>query len=141
MTHSSSTALKAKPVLLQEPEVTPALAKTYGMKADEFERMEKILGRLPTYTELGIFSVMWSEHCSYKSSRLHLAKLPTEASWVIQGPGENAGVIDIGDGQAAVFKMESHNHPSYIKLIKARRPVLAALCVTSLPWGPARLPI
>jgi phosphoribosylformylglycinamidine synthase II len=115
MTHSSSTALKAKPVLLQEPEVTPALAKTYGMKADEFERMEKILGRLPTYTELGIFSVMWSEHCSYKSSRLHLAKLPTKAPWVIQGPGENAGVIDIGDGQAAVFKMESHNHPSYIE--------------------------
>src|SRR3546814_1723753 len=66
-------------------------------------------------TELGIFSVMWSEHCSYKSSRIHLGKLPAEAPWVIQGPGENAGVIDIGDGQAAIFKMESHNHPSYIE--------------------------
>lgn len=116
MTYSSSAmALKPQPILLQEPEVTPDLAKTYGMKTDEFEGMKKILGRLPTYTELGIFSVMWSEHCSYKSSRLHLKKLPTEAPWVIQGPGENAGVIDIGDGQAAVFKMESHNHPSYIE--------------------------
>ena len=72
-------------------------------------------GREPNLTELGIFSVMWSEHCSYKSSRIHLKKLPTEAPWVICGPGENAGVIDIGDGQAAIFKMESHNHPSYIE--------------------------
>lgn len=111
----TANAVKKQKPAISEPEVTPALAKTYGMKADEFERMEKILGRLPTYTELGIFSVMWSEHCSYKSSRLHLGKLPTKAPWVIQGPGENAGVIDIGDGQAAVFKMESHNHPSYIE--------------------------
>ena len=75
----------------------------------------KALGREPNLVELGIFSVMWSEHCSYKSSRVHLKKLPTEAPWVICGPGENAGVIDIGDGDAAIFKMESHNHPSYIE--------------------------
>ncbi|MDX1580984.1 MAG: phosphoribosylformylglycinamidine synthase subunit PurL, partial [Alphaproteobacteria bacterium] len=81
----------------------------------EYERVKTALGREPNLTELGIFSVMWSEHCSYKSSRRHLSKLPTEADWVIQGPGENAGVIDIGDGQAAIFKMESHNHPSYIE--------------------------
>ena len=73
------------------------------------------MGREPNLTELGIFSVMWSEHCSYKSSRFHLKKLPTTAPWVICGPGENAGVIDIGDGQAAIFKMESHNHPCYIE--------------------------
>src|SRR5262249_39000229 len=72
-----------------------------------------LIGRPPTFTELGIFSAMWNEHCSYKSSRIHLRKLPTKAPWVIQGPGENAGVIDIGDGLACVFKMESHNHPSF----------------------------
>ncbi len=99
----------------KEPEVGVALAGQFGLKEDEYEHILKILGRTPSYTELGIFSVMWSEHCSYKSSRIHLKKLPTQAPWVIQGPGENAGVIDIGDGQAAVFKMESHNHPSYIE--------------------------
>ncbi len=99
----------------QEPAVTPALAAEYGLKADEYDRILGIMGRTPSFTELGIFSVMWSEHCSYKSSRLHLKKLPTTAPWVIQGPGENAGVIDIGDGQAAIFKMESHNHPSFIE--------------------------
>lgn len=100
---------------VREPEITLELAQEYGLNAEEFTQIFEILGRAPTYTELGIFSVMWSEHCSYKSSRLHLKKLPTEAPHVIQGPGENAGVIDIGDGQAAVFKMESHNHPSYIE--------------------------
>jgi phosphoribosylformylglycinamidine (FGAM) synthase-like enzyme len=100
---------------MSEPVVDPALGKKFGLKADEYDRVLKILGRTPSFTELGIFSVMWSEHCSYKSSRIHLKKLPTEAPWVIQGPGENAGVIDIGDGQAAIFKMESHNHPSYIE--------------------------
>lgn len=99
----------------REPEVTAALAAQFGLNAEEYARVLKIMGRTPTYTELGIFSVMWSEHCSYKSSRIHLKKLPTSAPWVIQGPGENAGVIDIGDGQAAIFKMESHNHPSYIE--------------------------
>ena len=99
----------------KEPEVTLELAKEYGLSEDEYDLIIKRLNRTPTHTELGIFSVMWSEHCSYKTSRLHLKKLPTEAEWVIQGPGENAGVIDIGDNQAAIFKMESHNHPSYIE--------------------------
>ena len=85
------------------------------MRPDEYDRILHAMGREPNLVELGIFSVMWSEHCSYKSSRVHLKKLPTEAPWVICGPGENAGVIDIGDGQAAIFKMESHNHPSYIE--------------------------
>ena len=96
-------------------EITPEIIAQHGLSAEEYARVESALGRTPNLTELGIFSVMWSEHCSYKSSRLHLKKLPTSAPWVIQGPGENAGVIDIGDGQAAIFKMESHNHPSYIE--------------------------
>jgi phosphoribosylformylglycinamidine synthase subunit PurL len=87
----------------------------HGLTPEEYERILTALGRAPNITELGIFSVMWSEHCSYKSSRVHLKKLPTKAPWVICGPGENAGVIDIGDGDAAIFKMESHNHPSYIE--------------------------
>ena len=95
--------------------ITPALVAQHGLKPDEYERILKLIGREPTLTELGIFSAMWNEHCSYKSSRLHLRGLPTKAPWVIQGPGENAGVIDIGDGLACVFKMESHNHPSYIE--------------------------
>ncbi|NBC34593.1 MAG: phosphoribosylformylglycinamidine synthase subunit PurL [Alphaproteobacteria bacterium] len=98
-----------------EPPVTPALAAEHGLTTEEYDRVLDILGRTPTLTELGIFSVMWSEHCSYKSSRRWLKQLPTAAPWVIQGPGENAGVIDIGDGLAAVFKMESHNHPSFIE--------------------------
>ncbi|MCK0209487.1 phosphoribosylformylglycinamidine synthase subunit PurL [Starkeya koreensis] len=98
-----------------EPKITPELVAEHGLKPDEYERILKLIGREPSFTELGIFSAMWNEHCSYKSSRLHLRGLPTTAPWVIQGPGENAGVIDIGDGKAAVFKMESHNHPSYIE--------------------------
>ncbi len=90
-------------------------AAEYGLKPDEYELIVKRLNREPNHLELGVFSVMWSEHCSYKSSRKHLAKFPTTGPRVIQGPGENAGVIDIGDGQACVFKMESHNHPSYIE--------------------------
>jgi phosphoribosylformylglycinamidine synthase len=96
-------------------QITPEIVEQHGLSPDEYERVLHALGREPNLVELGIFSVMWSEHCSYKSSRLHLKKLPTEAPWVICGPGENAGVIDIGDGQAAIFKMESHNHPSYIE--------------------------
>ncbi|RPF70396.1 phosphoribosylformylglycinamidine synthase subunit PurL [Aurantiacibacter spongiae] len=96
-------------------DITPETVEAHGLSQDEYERVLHALGREPNLVELGIFSVMWSEHCSYKSSRLHLKKLPTEAPWVICGPGENAGVIDIGDGQAAIFKMESHNHPSYIE--------------------------
>ncbi|MPZ40749.1 MAG: phosphoribosylformylglycinamidine synthase subunit PurL [Rhizobiales bacterium] len=97
------------------PRVTPALVAVHGLKPDEYERLKSLIGRAPKFTELGIFSAMWNEHCSYKSSKIHLKTLPTTASWVIQGPGENAGVIDIGDGLACIFKMESHNHPSYIE--------------------------
>jgi phosphoribosylformylglycinamidine synthase len=95
--------------------VTAALAATFGLNAEEYARVLTIMGRTPSLTELGIFSVMWSEHCSYKSSRVWLRELPTTAPWVIHGPGENAGVVDIGDGYAAIFKMESHNHPSFIE--------------------------
>ncbi len=100
--------------------ITPEVVAAHGLSADEYANVLKALGREPNMVELGIFSVMWSEHCSYKSSRLHLKKLPTEAPWVICGPGENAGIIDIGEGpngirQACIFKMESHNHPSYIE--------------------------
>ncbi|MEE2691674.1 MAG: phosphoribosylformylglycinamidine synthase subunit PurL [Pseudomonadota bacterium] len=95
--------------------ITPQIVADHGLKPDEYEQIKKHIGREPNLLELGVFSVMWSEHCSYKSSRRHLKKLPTSAPWVICGPGENAGVIDIGDGLAAIFKMESHNHPSYIE--------------------------
>jgi len=95
--------------------MTPALIAEHGLKPDEYERILKLIGREPSLTELGIFSAMWNEHCSYKSSKVHLRTLPTKGPHVIQGPGENAGVIDIGDGLACVFKMESHNHPSYIE--------------------------
>lgn len=98
-----------------EPRVTAELVAEHGLKPDEYQRLVQLIGRAPTFTELGIFSAMWNEHCSYKSSKVHLRTLPTTAPWVIQGPGENAGVIDIGDGLAVVFKMESHNHPSYIE--------------------------
>ncbi len=96
-------------------DITPQIVAEHGFSEEEYQRVLHAMGREPNLTELGIFSVMWSEHCSYKSSRIHLKKLPTTAPWVICGPGENAGVIDIGDGQAAIFKMESHNHPSYIE--------------------------
>jgi phosphoribosylformylglycinamidine synthase subunit PurL len=101
-------------------EITPKIVSDHGLNEEEYTRLLNALGREPNLVELGIFSVMWSEHCSYKSSRIHLKKLPTEAPWVICGPGENAGVIDIGEGPngtklAAIFKMESHNHPSYIE--------------------------
>ncbi len=95
--------------------MTPELVAEHGLTPAEYERVLAALEREPNLTELGIFSVMWSEHCSYKSSRVWLGKLPTEAPWVICGPGENAGIVDIGDGQAAIFKMESHNHPSFIE--------------------------
>ncbi|RVT43508.1 phosphoribosylformylglycinamidine synthase subunit PurL [Sphingobium algorifonticola] len=102
------------------PQITPEIVAEHGLNEEEYARVLNALGREPNMTELGIFSVMWSEHCSYKSSRIHLKKLPTSAPWVICGPGENAGVIDIGEGPngtklAAIFKMESHNHPSYIE--------------------------
>jgi phosphoribosylformylglycinamidine synthase subunit PurL len=98
-----------------EPKITPELVAQHGLKPDEYERFVGLLGRDPTFTELGICSAMWNEHCSYKSSKKWLKKLPTKGKRVIQGPGENAGVIDIDDGQAIIFKMESHNHPSFIE--------------------------
>jgi phosphoribosylformylglycinamidine synthase subunit PurL len=97
------------------PKITPEVVAEHGLKAEEYQRLLDILGREPRICELGIFSVMWSEHCSYKSSRVWLKTLPTSGPKVIQGPGENAGVVDLGDGDAVVFKMESHNHPSYIE--------------------------
>jgi phosphoribosylformylglycinamidine synthase len=98
-----------------EIRVTPEIAAEHGLTAEEYARVKQILGRDPTITELGIFSVMWSEHCSYKSSKVHLKRLPTRGKLVVQGPGENAGVVDIGDGLVAAFKIESHNHPSYVE--------------------------
>jgi phosphoribosylformylglycinamidine synthase len=98
-----------------EIKVTPEIAAEHGLSAEEYARVKQILGREPNITELGIFSVMWSEHCSYKSSKVHLKRLPTRGKLVVQGPGENAGVVDIGDGLVAAFKIESHNHPSYVE--------------------------
>ena len=100
---------------MTEPQITEDLIASHGLKPDEYQRILEIIGREPTFTELGIFSAMWNEHCSYKSSKKWLRTLPTTGPQVICGPGENAGVVDIGDGQAVVFKMESHNHPSYIE--------------------------
>ena len=102
-------------MLNTEIKITLELAAEHGLTAEEFARIQKILGRDPNFTELGIFSVMWSEHCSYKSSKVHLRRLPTRGPQVLQGPGENAGVVDIGNGLTAAFKMESHNHPSYVE--------------------------
>src|SRR5260370_17994785 len=104
--------MERRQVLKNDIAITPELVAEHGLKPDEYEHLLALLGREPSFTELGIVSAMWNEHCSYKSSRIHLRSLPTSGPCVIQGPGENAGVIDIGDGQAVVFKMESHNHPS-----------------------------
>jgi len=100
----------------QNPAITPEVIREHGLTPDEYAKIERLLGgRAPSLTELGIFSVMWSEHCSYKSSRVHLKRLPTRSRRVVQGPGENAGIIDVGDGWACAFKIESHNHPSFIE--------------------------
>lgn len=95
--------------------ITEDLIAAHGLKPDEYQRILDLIGREPSFTELGIFSAMWNEHCSYKSSKRWLRTLPTKGPRVIYGPGENAGAVDIGDGLAVVFKMESHNHPSYIE--------------------------
>src|SRR5215469_15506789 len=101
---------------LAAPAITADLVREHGLTDEEYEKIKQLLGgREPTLTELGIFSVMWSEHCSYKSSRLHLKRLPTRSRRVVQGPGENAGIVDVGDGWACAFKIESHNHPSFIE--------------------------
>jgi phosphoribosylformylglycinamidine synthase II len=101
--------------MITETQINPEIVKQHGLTGEEYDRIVKMLGRHPNLTELGIFSVMWSEHCSYKSSRVHLRRLPTEGPRVIQGPGENAGIIDIGDTYAIAFKIESHNHPSFVE--------------------------
>src|SRR6202522_3619948 len=133
---------------------TPEILRQHGLTPDEYEKIKQLLGnREPTLTELGIFSVMWSEHCSYKSSRVHLKRLPTRSKLVVQGPGENAGIIDIGDGWACAFKIESHNHPSFIEPFQGAatgvggilrdiftmgaRPVAV---MDSLRFGPIRVP-
>ena len=95
--------------------ITPEMVREHGLSDAEYDRILKLMGREPSFVELGIFSVMWSEHCSYKSSRVHLKRLPTRSKIVLQGPGENAGIIDIGDGWGCAFKIESHNHPSFIE--------------------------
>ncbi|MGH7536929.1 MAG: AIR synthase related protein, partial [Gemmatimonadales bacterium] len=100
---------------IPEPAITPALVAEHGLTEDEYRLILSIMGRAPSMTELGIFSVMWSEHCSYKSSKVWLKTLPTAGPRVIQGPGENAGVVDVGGGEAVAFKVESHNHPSFIE--------------------------
>src|SRR5215471_16852152 len=97
------------------PAVDAGLHRALGLSDDELQRVIAVLGRDPNHLELAMYAVMWSEHCSYKSSRMHLKRLPTENPRVVQGPGENAGIIDIGDGWACAFKIESHNHPSYIE--------------------------
>ena len=107
---NSSAAVAPQPAT-----ITPELLAQHGITPDEYRRIEGALGRTPSLTELGIYSVMWSEHCSYKSSKVHLRRLPTRSKLVVQGPGENAGIIDVGDGWACAFKIESHNHPSYIE--------------------------
>ena len=131
--------------------ITPELLAQHHITPDEYERIKQLLGREPSLTELGVFSVMWSEHCSYKSSRVHLKRLPTEGACLVQGPGENAGIVDIGDGWCAAFKIESHNHPSFIEpyqgaatgvggilrdiFTMGARPVAA---MNSLRFGPIR---
>ena len=100
---------------MDEPTISEELIAAHGLNKDEYQRILTLLNRVPTFTELGIFSAMWNEHCSYKSSKKWLRTLPTDGKHVICGPGENAGIVDIGDGQAVVFKMESHNHPSFIE--------------------------
>jgi len=109
------TQVENAPARAKETTITPEVLRDHGISAEEYERILKAMGREPSMTELGIFSVMWSEHCSYKSSRVHLKRLPTHSRRVVQGPGENAGIIDIGDGWACAFKIESHNHPSFIE--------------------------
>ncbi len=120
--------------------ITKDLIAQHNLTDDEYKKIVEILGREPNITELGMFSVMWSEHCSYKSSRVHLKKLPTTGPRVVQGPGENAGAVDIGDGLCAVFKMESHNHPSFIEPYQGAATGVGGFCAISLRWARGRLP-
>ena len=121
------------------PVLSPELVEQHGLAPEEYQRILTLLGREPNLTELGIFSVMWSEHCSYKSSRVHLKKLPTEGARVLQGPGENAGVVDLGGGWACVFKIESHNHPSFVEPFQGAATGVAGFCATFSRWAHGRL--
>ena len=126
--------------VLEASRITPEIVAEHGLSPEEYDRILKALGREPNLVELGIFSVMWSEHCSYKSSRVHLKKLPTEAPWVICGPGENAGVIDIGDGEAASSRWRATTTRPTSSPTRARRRASAASCATSSPWARGRSP-
>ena len=114
--------------------ITKEVVSSHGLSAEEYKKVLEILGREPNLVELGIFSVMWSEHCSYKSSRVYLKNFPTKAQWVIQGPGENAGVIYMGDGIGVVFKMESHNHPSFIEPYQGAATGVGGYSEMYSPW-------
>src|ERR1700722_12855836 len=118
-----------------EIKVTPEIAAEHGLTAQEYARVKQILGREPNITELGIFSVMWSEHCSYKSSKVHLKRLPVRGKLVVQGPGENAGVVDIGDGLVAAFKIESHNHPSFVEPFQGATTGVGGILRYIFPMG------
>jgi phosphoribosylformylglycinamidine synthase len=115
MTVKQSSTLETPAPRPGDPAITPELVKEHGVSPEEYRNILKILGRTPTFTELGVFSVMWSEHCSYKTSKPLLRGFPTKGRRVLQGPGENAGIVDIGGGYAICFKVESHNHPSAIE--------------------------
>src|SRR6059036_2475482 len=125
---------------MQQQPINPTVIAQHGLSPDEYSRIEQILGRAPNYLELGIFSVMWSEHCSYKSSRVHLRKFPTSGPRVVEGPGENAGVIDIGDGWVAAFKMESHNHQSFIEPYQGAATGVGGILRDIFTMGRARSP-
>jgi phosphoribosylformylglycinamidine synthase len=125
---------------MSEPIITPELIKSHGLTPEEYGHITELIGREPTFTELGIFSVMWSEHCSYKSSKVHLRRLPTKGEAVLQGPGENAGVVDIGGGLAAAFKIESHNHPSFIEPYQGAATGVGGILRDVLRWGRGRWP-
>ena len=126
--------------LAGEPAVDLAQARAHGLTDDEYRAVERWLGRTPTFTELGVFSVMWSEHCSYKSSRRHLRMMPNKGPRVVGGPGENAGALEVGDGWVAVFKIESHNHPSFVEPYRAPRLAWAESCATSSRWARGQSP-
>ena len=120
--------------------VVAGLHRQLGLTDDEYERILGVLGREPSRAELAMYSLMWSEHCSYKSSKVHLRRLPSEGARVLQGPGENAGVVDLGDGVAAVFKIESHNHPSFVEPFQGAATGVGGSSATSWPWGRGRRP-
>ncbi|MDZ7690667.1 MAG: hypothetical protein U5K69_05945 [Balneolaceae bacterium] len=126
---------------VKEPEVTLELAIDHGLNEEEYEKIQEFLGRKPTFTELGVYSVMWSEHCSYKNSILEIKKLPNEGPQLLVGAGEeNAGLVDIGDGLACAFKIESHNHPSAIEPYQGAATGVGGIHRDILRWAPDRSP-